>query len=100
MIQTIPNLEPGSGGDALLVTAAAAAVAAVDDVAEPHDGDVARVGVALARHLQRLALLRRDVLRLLGDHGAASHHNLPERERDHQSRIGHSCRYLRSKARE
>ena len=99
MIQTISNLEPGSGGDALLVTAAAA-VAAVDDVAEPHDGDVARVGVPLARHLQRLALLRRDVLRLLCYHGAASHHNLAERERDHQSRIGHSCRYLRSKARE
>ena len=53
MIQTIPNLEPGSGGDALLVTAPAA-VAAVDDVVEPHDGDVARVGVALVRHLQRL----------------------------------------------
>ena len=77
---TLSYLEPRGGCDALLVAppAAASAVvaAAVDHVSEPHDGDVSRIGVALARHLQRLALLRRHVLRLLGDHGAAGHHNL------------------------
>ena len=68
-------LQSRRGCDSLLVSAPSIAVGILD-VPEPEDGDVSRIGVALARHLQRLALLRRHVLRPLRDHRAARHHNL------------------------